>query len=444
VKNQSYVDHFDGGGPVTLTSGGYRVTPDRLDEAARELGDKAGALDVVHKGLSADSLPAQAFGQVAQSQQAADVVKKTTHDLAEKLEKQVNHAHTVQAGLTACAGGYRRIDVQVATMYRSLLPESAVPKAGAQAGAPGAWAGAVAENRHKVEEALRTETDPRRIALYQDILANNRQILKFDPSGNGRIAELIGEIQPGTRHVGLFVPGVNTSFDNYQSYANLGNSLVAADSTGRTAMVVWADGVFPQNVTTEGSSASYARAMAPDLAAFSNDLRRQIVSNAGDGVLVTGVGHSYGGATMGLAETMGLNVDQVVHVESAGMGNGVWSPSDLPASQAGVQRFSMTAPLDPIVIAQGNAPLDSFTGIGHGADPDTFPGVTELETGRGADGDQLWGLSSHSDVLKPGSDSWNNIYGVLTGGAVTPEDSFAPRSIGEVAVEAINGRWRLP
>jgi hypothetical protein len=428
----------------STTSGGYRVAPDRLDEAAGALGDKAGALDGVHSGLSATSLSPQAFGQVSQSKQAAEVFTKDTKDLAEKLEKQVNLAHTIQTGLTASAAGYRRTDVQIAAMYRALMPEDALPKAGSAAGvagSPGTWSSAIATNRDKIAEALPTEKDPRRIALYQDILANNRQILKFDPAGGGRIVELVGDIQPGTRNVGLFVPGVNTSLDNFQSYADLGKSLVAADPTGRTAMVVWADGDFPQNVTTQGSSASYARAMAPDLTAFGNELHQQIADHAGSGVLVTGVGHSYGGATMGLAETMGLNVDQVVHVESAGMGNGVWGPSDLPASQTGMHRFSMTAPLDPIEIAQGNAPLDSLTGIGHGADPDTFPGVTDLETGRAADGSQLWGLSSHSGVLKPGSDSWNNIYGAITGGTVTPDNSFTPRSAGEFAVEALNGRW---
>ena len=428
----------------STTSGGYRVAPDRLDEAAGALAEKAGALDGVHSGLSATSLSPQAFGQVPQSKQASEVFTKDTKELAEKLEKQVNLAHTIQTGLTASAAGYRRTDVQVAAMYRALMPEDPLPQAGSAtgvAGSPGTWSSAIAANRDKIAEALLTEKDPRRIALYQDILANHRQILKFDPAGGGRIVELIGDIQPGTRNVGLFVPGVNTSLDNFQSYADLGKSLVAADSTGRTAMVVWADGDFPQNVTTQGSSASYARAMAPDLTAFSDELHQQIADHAGSGVLVTGVGHSYGGATMGLAETMGLNVDQVVHVESAGMGNGVWSPSDLPASQTGMHRFSMTAPLDPIEIAQGNAPFDSLTGIGHGADPDTFPGVTDLETGRAADGSQLWGLSSHNDVLKPGSDSWNNIYGAITGGTVTPDNSFTPHSVGEFAVEALNGRW---
>jgi hypothetical protein len=318
-----------------------------------------------------------------------------------------------------------------------------LPRAGNPAGIggsadTGAWARTVADNRVKVADALTAErsrlaalTDAEEIArsqarikLYEDILANDRQILKFDPSGNGRIAELVGHIEPGTRNVGLFVPGVNTQMSNFDAYAGLGRSMVAADPTGRTAMVVWADGVFPQNPVVQGPSASYAEAMAPDLKHFTDDLRGEIAGHAGSDVTLTAIGHSYGGATVGLAETQGLDVDRVLHVESA--------------SQAGVQRFSMTAPLDPIEVAQGNAWGLEWTGIGHGADPDTFPGVTELETGRSADGDQLWGLSSHSDVLKPGSESWTNMYRVVTGGPTTANGTFDPDGILENGVEFLD------
>jgi hypothetical protein len=320
-------------------------------------------------------------------------------------------------------------------MYRALLPEDPLPRAGNPAGIggsadTGSWAHAIADNRVKVADALTAErsrlaalTDAdeiarsrARIKLYEDILAHDRQILRFDPSGSGRIAELVGHIEPGTRNVGLFVPGVNTQMANFDAYAGLGRSLVAADPAGRTAVVVWADGVFPQGPVAQGPDAGYAQVMAPDLKHFADDLRGEIASHAGSDVTLTAIGHSYGGATVGLAETHGLDVDRVLHVESAGMGHGVWSPADLPPSQAGVQRFSMTAPLDPIVLAQGNAWGLEWTGIGHGADPDVFPGVTELGTGDQADGSPSWGVSSHNDVLKPGSDSWTNIYRVLTGG----------------------------
>ncbi|HEY3469446.1 MAG TPA: alpha/beta hydrolase [Amycolatopsis sp.] len=440
-----------------MTAAGYRVAPARLDSVAGEFGSRADALSTAQSPVAGEKVPAAAFGQVGASAAAAKTFEKTMTELGAKLESGVSRLRTLQSGLTASAAGYRRADAQVAAMYRALLPEDPLPKAGNPSGIggsadTGAWAHAIADNRVKVADALTAEraklaalTDPdevarsrARIELYEDILANNRQILRFDPSGNGRIAELVGHIEPGTRNVGLFVPGVNTQMSNFDAYAGLGRSLVAADPTGRTAMVVWADGVFPQNPVVQGPDASYAQTMAPDLKHFADDLRGEIASHAGSDVTLTAIGHSYGGATVGLAETRGLDVDRVLHVESAGMGHGVWSPSDLPASQAGVQRYSMTAPLDPIEIAQGNAWGLEWTGIGHGADPDTFPGVTELETGRSAAGDQLWGLSSHSDVLKPGSESWTNIYRVITSGPVTPDGTFDPNGILEHGIEFLN------
>lgn len=424
---------------AAVDSGGYRVAPAKLDAAAADLGGRAGALETAQKAVAGISVPATAFGQVSASADCAAALKKTLSELGEKIDGQVQRAKVLQNGLTASAAGYRRADEQVAASYRSLLPEDPLPAVSGPVGAAasGAWAQDIAANRTKVSAALTSEQthlaqlqsaggsaddiarSQRRIALYQDILANNRQILRFDPAADGRIAELVGSIQPGTRNVGLFVPGVNTRLDNFQGYADLGRSLVAADPTGRTAMVVWADGDFPQNPLVEGPDASYAQTMAPDLKTFGDELRGQVDTQTGGAATITAIGHSYGGATVGLADSQGLAVDRVLHVESAGMGHGVWSPADLPASQAGVQRFSMTAPLDPIVVAQGNAWGAEWTGIGHGADPDTFPGVTDLATGHDAAGNELWGLSSHSDVLKPGSDSWTNIYGVLTGGALT-------------------------
>jgi hypothetical protein len=440
-----------------VTAAGYRVAPARLDTVAGEFGTRADTLSSAQSAVAGEKVPAAAFGRVSESAAAAKTFEKTMTELGSKLGEHVSRAKKLQSGLTESAAGYRRTDAQVAAMYRALMPEDPLPAAGNPAGIggsadTGAWAQAIEQNRTKVADALTAErsrlaglTDAdeiarsrSRIKLYEDILANHRQILKFDPAGNGRIAELVGHIEPGTRNVGLFVPGVNTQMSTFDAYAGLGRSLVAADPTGRTAMVVWADGAFPQNPVLQGPDASYAQTMAPDLKNFTDDLRGEIAGHAGSDVTLTAIGHSYGGATVGLAETQGLDVDRVLHVESAGMGHGVWSPADLPASQAGVQRFSMTAPLDPIEVAQGNAWGLEWTGIGHGADPDTFPGVTELETGRDASGDQLWGLSSHSDVLKPGSESWTNMYRVITGGPTTANGTFDPNGILENGVEFLN------
>ena len=263
-----------------------------------------------------------------------------------------------------------------------------------------------------------------KIALYQDIMANNRQIIAFDPSGNGKIAELIGNIGPNTKNVGVLVPGLNTNMSDFNDYAHDASSFVQAAPQGNLAMVAWANGTFPQNLGA-AASPSYAQADGPALADFSHQLRDQINQYAGPGndVQVTYAGHSYGGAIVGLAEQNGLDANRTLYVEPAGMGHDVWSPSDLHDTQPNVQRYAMTAPGDPIADIQG---VQLF-GLGHGADPNTFPGVTDLTTGNYANGQPITGLAAHNGVLTPGSDSWRNMYGVFTGGPVTVKPPDPPQ-----------------
>ena len=87
----------------------------------------------------------------------------------------------------------------------------------------------------------------------------------------------------------------------------------------------------------------------------------------------------------------------------------------------GVERFSMTAPGDPIALVQGQ----QLGGIGHGADPDLLHGVTRLETGYMRAGDpssgRIDGPWSHSGVFTEGSTAWRNILDAMTGAPVLAE-----------------------
>src|SRR4029450_4542611 len=76
--------------------------------------------------------------------------------------------------------------------------------------------------------------------------------------------------------------------------------------------------------------------------------------------------------------------------------------------------------------------------IGHGSDPDTTYGFTRLDTGRyeddfGSDddgkrvakrGQMIEGGGAHAEGTRPRTTSFDNIYGVVTGGEVTP---YVPR-----------------
>ena len=240
------------------------------------------------------------------------------------------------------------------------------------------------------------------------------QVVFFDPRGDGRIAEMWGPIDAETRNVGVFVPGTTADLESFSGYSELARSFVRGDPTGRTTMIAWLGIDLPDAVGKDAVRSSYAETGGRALRDFTDGL---LLAAELD---VTVVGHSYGGAVVGVAEREGLVVDRVVHVESAGAGRDVRSVQDY-AGTTGVDRYAMLAPGDLISASQGV----QVGGLGHGAGPATLDGVTRLETGRyGPDhpdaGQMIEGGSSHSDVLTKGSTSWDNILGALRGTTVTP------------------------
>ena len=459
---------------VSATGGtGFRVTVSALTTAGNDLTSQAGTLTSVHGSLTSTTLPATAFGSMPQSRQVAQTHSATMTRLTQDVNAEAKRTGTLATGLTTSATNYTQGDQTAAGYYKSLLDGAGTTSGTGSGVDSGPFGGQIAANRVKVANALGTEqtnnanlkqrlaqlqaqdqnlpvddfgrpanqyqeeqiskqlaASGQRISLYQDILANNRKIIDFDPSGDGRIAELIGNIGPNTKNVGVLVPGTFTNMSDFNDYAKDAASFVNANGNGNLAMVAWANGAFPQSLVPAAADPSYAQQSAPALADFSHQLRDQINQYAGPGndVQVTYAGHSYGGPIVGLAEQDGLDANRTLYVESAGMGHNVWSPSDLHDMQSNVQRYAMTAPGDPIGAIQG---VQVF-GIGHGADPNTFPGVTDLSTGNYANGQPITGLAAHNGVLTPGSDAWRNMYGVFTGGPVTvkpPDPTFTDPSL---------------
>lgn len=237
-----------------------------------------------------------------------------------------------------------------------------------------------------------------------------RQVVLFDLDG-GRYAEVAGDLSRATS-VGVLVPGTGAgvgptdgTFDRAEEFAR------AAKPSGSLAVISFVGGPMPQHVLTGSTRNSFADSVGPGLARFVSGIDHV------PGATVTVVGHSYGGAVVGAAETAGMQVDRVLHVESAGIGPDVRTLEDLPRPDT--PRYSMTAPGDPIALTQGR----QVGPIGHGAEPDTFPGVTRLETGRLIDADPdsalLLGKSAHSDVFMVRSTAWNNMLAVMTGQEVS-------------------------
>ncbi|KQV74946.1 hypothetical protein ASC61_08010 [Aeromicrobium sp. Root344] len=258
-----------------------------------------------------------------------------------------------------------------------------------------------------------------RISLYESILRNDRQILLFDPSGDGAIAELHGTIGASTKNLGVLVPGTGTDLSSFQGVADRANNFVENSRPGELAMISWMGGDLPDSIVKDAPFANYARDLGPLLAGFSHDVRQEAAHSAGaaNDIHTTYAGHSYGGAVVGRSELAGLDADRVLHIESAGMGHDIEDLDDLPASQRDVDRYSMTAPGDIIGDIQGMQVGDN---IGHGADPDTFEGTLRLDTGNKAGSDEPnIGVDSHTSVFQEHSDAWRNMLEVFNGGTVT-------------------------
>lgn len=233
-----------------------------------------------------------------------------------------------------------------------------------------------------------------------------RQVVLFDIE-RGRFAEVVGDLSTAT-NVGVFVPGTGAGVGPDDGSFSRARSFVEnAEPYGSLAMVTFIGGPMPQQIIQDSTRNSFADDIGPGLARFVAGIDHL------PGATITALGHSYGGSVVGAAELGGMRVDRVLHVESAGIGPGVDDLGDLPRPET--PRYSMTAPGDLIALTQGL----HVGPVGHGADPDTFPGVTRLETGRIDDADRqsalLQGMSSHSAVFEPHSTSWNNMLAVMTG-----------------------------
>jgi hypothetical protein len=220
---------------------------------------------------------------------------------------------------------------------------------------------------------------------------------------------------------------------NFELYNRRAQSFVDA-ADGGLAVIVWAGAAWPTGWIQE-AWASWTQEAAPDLAAFTRDLRSQV----GPDVHITLAGHSFGGPVVGVAETYHVAADRVLHIASAGVGHGVATPADY--TEPCRDRYSITAPNDPIGWVQGvpYVPL-----LGHGADPDEFPGTRNIYPGRlpdgpdavndwgrpleslGIAGKEVEGIHSHSEVFYPGSDAWRNILAVLVGDEPDPAAEQPP------------------
>lgn len=255
------------------------------------------------------------------------------------------------------------------------------------------------------------------------------RLVVFDPSRNaiatyhGPLDPVTGDIPSWVRNVAVSVPGTGTTMTSFGD----GTAADLAAYGGKdTAVFQWAGGAFPGTIP-EATQSSYARDLAPRLRDFAAGIA------VPDGAALTVLGHSYGGATVGLAEQAGLRADRILYVSAAGMGSGVSGLDDFP-NTADVPHYSLMTRNDLVVgLIQGDGADDL-----HGQSALTADGVIRLETGFVEAGDPSSGgledynvpgnwsppaIDGHSTVYKPGTTAFENIIAVITGGTA---ELYAP------------------
>ena len=232
-----------------------------------------------------------------------------------------------------------------------------------------------------------SEDDPRlkKLLEFDD---PNRHFIVFDPSGDGRVAEVFGPLETA-EHVAIVVPGMGNDLNNFDGGNASRLQTEAADlGNGDVATIQWLGYDSPEGITaaTGGPADEGGEALPP----FLEGIRTQ---HSGEAPHVTIVGHSYGSVVLGRAlRDRGLQIDDVVAVGSPGMG-----VNDADDLGDGFDR-----------IWAGRAHGDPVPSLpGHGEDPhDVGFGATRFHTGD---------ISGHSSYFQEGSLSLSNMGLIVAG-----------------------------
>ncbi|GIH06623.1 hypothetical protein Rhe02_46900 [Rhizocola hellebori] len=225
-----------------------------------------------------------------------------------------------------------------------------------------------------------------RDAGYGD-LAAARQFAAFDPSGDGRAVEVLGDLS-SARHVVVLVPGSDTTLADFDrglggvarrapavQARSLREAILARHPQAQVAVVAWLGYDPPEGLGMAAVRQDRAADGAAALARFVAALPPQAT--------VTVIGHSYGTVVMALAApAFGPRVTDLVALASPGLS--ARATTDLSPH---ARLWTATAPTDWI----GHVPHLRIGNIGHGPIP---ADALELPTN---------GVDGHDGYLTPGS-----------------------------------------
>jgi pimeloyl-ACP methyl ester carboxylesterase len=250
------------------------------------------------------------------------------------------------------------------------------------------------------------ETSVRMLAYgcpYATWAGDGRHFLFFDPAGDGRAAEVFGDLTTAER-IAVLVPGVGTTLANFERGLG-GVARRAPGVQGRTlyqqlskrsrdvAVISWLGYDAPDGLGLAAATEGRARTGAAALTTFVRDLIAQRPD-----ATVSLIGHSYGSMVVGLAATHLPEVHDVITLGSPGMG--VSKASDL----GGATVWSALAPADWI----RRIPQVHILGLGLGKRP-TSPGF-------GANILPTDGVAGHDYYLVPGSATLRAVTDIVLSG----------------------------
>jgi hypothetical protein len=235
--------------------------------------------------------------------------------------------------------------------------------------------------------------------------APRRQFLVFDPRGDGRVAEVFGDLA-GADRVAVIVPGVDQTIRNFDSPSARRRGY-SPDEQGRglyaqmhavdekAAVVAWL-GYDPPEGT--GPSAMREERAAAGAVALRNFVDGLTVVNPR--ARFTLIGHSYGSVVVGrAAPSLSPHVTDLIVLGSPGMG--VENKAELKSHAR-----LWAAPLAPSDWVRW-LPSIRLLGLGHGEKP-TTPGF-------GAASFSIAGAQGHDGYLQPGTVSLTNIAEIALG-----------------------------
>jgi pimeloyl-ACP methyl ester carboxylesterase len=235
---------------------------------------------------------------------------------------------------------------------------------------------------------------------YASWAAQGRHFLFFDPAGDGRAAEVLGDLATATR-VAILIPGVDTTLADFDRglggvprrapgvQARALHDLLAKRDP-HTAVIAWLGYDAPEGIGLAAATEGRARDGAAALTTFVRDLL--------PAKHVTLIGHSYGSIVAGLAAKELPEVADVVTLGAPGIG------VDRADELGGARVWSALAPTDWI----RRIPQVRVLGLGLGRRP-TSPdfGAYALPTD---------GVAGHDFYLVPGSSTLRAVAGVVLSG----------------------------